>query len=113
MVLVGRGGVDSDVDPDRCWGLAPLSPSDAREMVQELRSFGALTARRGRPEADLDQLADLIARVSRLMATVPEVAEIDLNPVLARADSALAVDVRIRVRRAPAPQLLDHVRHLR
>jgi hypothetical protein len=47
------------------------------------------------------------------MAAVPEIAEIDLNPVLAQAEHALAVDVRIRVRHAPAPQLLDHVRHLR
>ena len=83
MVLVGRGGVDSDVDPDRCWGLAPLSPADAVEMLTELRSRAGFAARRGHPAVDLHRLADVVSRVSHLMATVPEVAEIDLNPVLA------------------------------
>jgi acyl-CoA synthetase (NDP forming) len=113
MVLVGRGGVDSDVDPDRCWGLAPLSTADALEMLTDLRSRAGLAARRGHPAADLDQLADVVSRVSHLMTTVPEVGEIDLNPVLAGPDAALAVDVRIRVRKPPVPSLRDHVRHLR
>jgi acyl-CoA synthetase (NDP forming)/L-amino acid N-acyltransferase YncA len=113
MVLVGRGGVDSDVDPDRCWGLAPLSTGDAVEMLTDLRSRAGFAARRGHPAVDLDRLADVVSRVSHLMATVPEIGEIDLNPVLAGAATALVVDVRIRVRRAPAPSLRDHVRHLR
>ncbi len=113
MVLVGRGGVDSDVDPDRCWGLAPLSPAEALEMLDDLRSRDGLAARRGHPAAHLDRLADVVSRISYLMAAVPEVAEIDLNPVLAGPDTALVVDVRIRVRQAPVASLRDHVRHLR
>jgi acyl-CoA synthetase (NDP forming) len=113
MVLVGRGGVDSDVDPDRCWGLAPLSTAEAIEMLTDLRSHAGLAARRGHAAADIDRLADVVSRVSYLMATVPEVGEIDLNPVLAGPDAALVVDVRIRVRKPPVPSLRDHVRHLR
>jgi hypothetical protein len=112
-VLVGRGGVDSDVDPDRCWGLAPMSTAEALEMLTDLRGHAGLAARRGHPAADLDRLADVVSRISYLMATVPEVGEIDLNPVLAGPDAALVVDVRIRVRNPPAPSLRDHVRHLR
>ena len=71
-----------------------------------------------RPVADrtgelLGRLADVIVRVSDLIAELPEITEIDLNPVLARPDASLAVDVRVRVRPAPEPVLLDHVRHLR
>jgi acyl-CoA synthetase (NDP forming)/RimJ/RimL family protein N-acetyltransferase len=113
LMLVGRGGVDSDVDPDRVWGLAPLTHTEAVDMVRSLRSASGLSARRGRRASDVTALAEVVRRVSRLMSVVAEVAEIDLNPVLAGPDAALVVDVRIRVRRPPPPSLLDHVRHLR
>jgi acyl-CoA synthetase (NDP forming) len=113
LIMLGRGGVSSDVDPDRTWAMAPVRRATAAEMITDLRSAAILRGHRGQPPADLDQLADVITRVSRLMVEVPEISEIDLNPVLARADDAVVVDVRVRVRRAPAPELLDHVRHLR
>jgi hypothetical protein len=113
LVLVGRGGVDSDVDPDRTWGLAPLTHAEAVEMVRDLRSASGLSARRGHRASDLTALAEVVRRISRLMTSVAEVAEIDLNPVLAGPDGAVVVDVRILLRRPPAPSLLDHVRHLR
>jgi acyl-CoA synthetase (NDP forming) len=113
LVMIGRGGVDSDVDPDRCWAMAPLDRATAEEMIGELRCYPSLGARRGRAAADVGRLADVAVRVSRLIAELPEITEIDLNPVLVRPDATLAVDVRVRVRLAPAPVLLDHVRHLR
>jgi acyl-CoA synthetase (NDP forming)/RimJ/RimL family protein N-acetyltransferase len=113
LVMIGRGGVDSDVDPDRCWAMAPLDRATAEQMIGELRCHPSLGARRGRAAADLARLADVAVRVSRLIAELPEITEIDLNPVLVRPDATLAVDVRVRVRPAPAPVLLDHVRHLR
>ncbi len=111
--MVGRGGVDSDVDPDRCWAMAPLDHATARQMIGQLRCLPSLGARRGRAAADLDRLADVAVRISQLVAELPEITEIDLNPVLARPDATLAVDVRVRIRPAPAPVLLDRVRHLR
>jgi acyl-CoA synthetase (NDP forming)/L-amino acid N-acyltransferase YncA len=113
LVMIGRGGVDSDVDPDRCWAMAPLDRATAEQMIRELRCYPSLGARRGRAAADVGRLADVAVRVSRLIAELPEITEIDLNPVLVRPDATLAVDVRVRVRMAPAPVLLDHVRHLR
>ncbi len=113
LVMAGRGGVDSDVDPDRSWCLALVDQATAETMLRDLRGFHGLEARRGHPAADLHRLADVLVRVSALMTAVPEIGEIDLNPVLARPDGPIAVDVRIRVRPAPEPELLDHVRHLR
>ena len=113
LVMVGRGGVDSDVDPDRGWAMAPLDQATAEQMIGELRCHPSLAARRGRAAADLNRLVDVVVRVSQLIAELPEITEIDLNPVLARPDATIAVDVRVRVRPAPAPVLLDHVRHLR
>jgi acyl-CoA synthetase (NDP forming) len=113
LVMIGRGGVDSDVDPDRCWAMAPLDRATAREMISDLRCYPSLEARRGHSAADLNRLADVAVRVSRLIAELPEITEIDLNPVLVRPEATLAVDVRVRVRPAPAPVLLEHVRHLR
>ncbi len=113
LVMVGRGGVDSDVDPDRSWCLGTVDHSTAETMLRDLRSFPGLQARRGHAAADVPALADVLVRISALMAAVPEIGEIDLNPVLARPEGPVVVDVRIRVRPAPEPQLLDHVRHLR
>lgn len=113
LILVGRGGVDSDVDPDRCWALAPLTHGQAVELVRDLRSAAGLAARRGHAASDLTALAEVVRRISALMAAVAEIAEIDLNPVLAGPGGAVVVDVRVRVCQPPAPSLLDHVRHLR
>jgi acyl-CoA synthetase (NDP forming) len=93
--------------------MAPLDRATAEQMIRELRCYPSLGARRGRAAADVGRLADVAVRVSRLIAELPEITEIDLNPVLVRPDATLAVDVRVRVRMAPAPVLLDHVRHLR
>jgi acyl-CoA synthetase (NDP forming)/RimJ/RimL family protein N-acetyltransferase len=113
LVMVGRGGVDSDVDPDRAWAMAPVDHDTARSMVDQLRCRPSLDARRGHPAADVAGLVDVVVRVSQLMASTPEISEIDLNPVLVQPDSVLAVDVRVRVCAAAEPDLLDHVRHLR
>ncbi|MFL6099411.1 MAG: GNAT family N-acetyltransferase [Actinomycetales bacterium] len=113
LILVGRGGVDSDVDPDRSWALAPLTHAQAVELVGDLRSASGLSARRGHAASDLTALAEVVRRISVLMTAVAEVAEIDLNPVLAGPAGAVVVDVRVRVSPPPPASLLDHVRHLR
>jgi hypothetical protein len=93
--------------------LAPLSHAQAVELVRDLRSAAGLAARRGHAASDLTALAEVVRRISALMAAVAEIAEIDLNPVLAGPGGAVVVDVRVRVCQPPAPSLLDHVRHLR
>jgi acyl-CoA synthetase (NDP forming) len=71
-------------------------------MIRSIRAAPLLSGHRGAPAADLATLSDALLRVSRLADDLPEVAELDLNPVIARPDGAFAVDARIRVTSQPA-----------
>ena len=77
--------------------LAPVSGEDALDMVGSIRTAEILRGVRGRPGVDIQGLADIIQAVSELVADFPEIAEVDLNPVLATQDGATAVDVRFIV----------------
>jgi hypothetical protein len=79
--------------------VAPLSDSDVEELIGETRAARLLAGHRGRPPADRAALTDILARVSRLSEDVPEIAEMDLNPVivLPAGQGCDIVDVRIRV----------------
>jgi acyl-CoA synthetase (NDP forming) len=83
--------------------LAPLTDLDAEELVSTGKAARLVAGFRGRPAADAKALADLLLRLSRLADDLPEVAELDLNPVMALPDRCVAVDARVRiVRQAPA-----------
>jgi len=97
LVVFGLGGVATDVLDDRTARLAPLTDADADELIRSIRSAPLLLGHRGQPAADLPALQDLLLRVSRLADDLPEAAELDLNPVIARPDGAPAVDARIRL----------------
>jgi acyl-CoA synthetase (NDP forming) len=97
LVIFGLGGVASELLADHSARLAPLTADDADELIGSIRSAPLLHGHRGAPAADLDALRDVLMRVSRLADDVPEIAELDLNPVIARPDGAIAVDARIRV----------------
>jgi acyl-CoA synthetase (NDP forming) len=84
------------------WRLAPLTDVDADELVHGGKAGKLVAGFRGAPPADAAALADLLLRLSRLGEDLPEVAELDLNPVLAFPEGCLAVDARIRLRR-PEP----------
>jgi len=101
LVVFGLGGVATEVLADHAARLAPLTEADADTLVNSVRSAPLLHGHRGAPAADLAALRDVLLRVSRLTEDLPEIAELDLNPVIARTDSAVAVDARIRV----APQV--------
>jgi len=77
--------------------LAPLSTTDAREMVGGIRGAAILAGIRGEPPADRDALVDAVRRVAQLAVDFPEIEEMDVNPLLAFANGAVAVDARIRV----------------
>ncbi len=103
LVVFGLGGVATEVLADHAARLAPLTEADADTLINSIRSAPLLHGHRGAPAADLAALRDVLLRVSRLTDDLPEITELDLNPVIARPDSAVAVDARIRV--APqAPQ---------
>jgi acyl-CoA synthetase (NDP forming) len=102
-VVFGLGGVDAVVLTDQAARLTPLTEADADTLLNSIRSAPLLRGHRGAPAADLTALRDILLRVSRLTDDLPEISELDLNPVIARPDTAVAVDARIRV--APqAPQ---------
>jgi acyl-CoA synthetase (NDP forming)/RimJ/RimL family protein N-acetyltransferase len=111
LVVFGLGGVATDVLGDHTARLAPLTDVDAEQLIRGARAAPLLFGHRGAPAVDTAALADLLLRVSRLADDLPEVAELDLNPVIARADGAHAVDTRIRV--APATPRDPFLRQLR
>ena len=100
LVVFGLGGVATEVLADHAARLTPLTEADADMLIGSIRSAALLRGHHGVPAADVAALRDVLLRVSRLSDDLPEIAELDLNPVIARPDSAVAVDARIRV----APQ---------
>ena len=101
LVVFGLGGVATEVLADHAARLAPLTEADADTLINSIRSAPLLHGHRGAPAADLTALRDVLLRVSRLTDDLPEITELDLNPVIARPDSAITVHARIRI----APQV--------
>jgi acyl-CoA synthetase (NDP forming)/GNAT superfamily N-acetyltransferase len=97
VVVFGLGGVATDVLGDHAARLAPLTDADADDLIHSIRAAPALFGQNGQPGADIDTLRGTLLRVSRLASDLPQVGELDLNPVIARPDGAIAVDARIRV----------------
>jgi acyl-CoA synthetase (NDP forming)/GNAT superfamily N-acetyltransferase len=111
LVVFGLGGVATDVLGDRIARLTPLTDVDAADMISGIRGAPLLFGHRGTPPVDTGSLADLLLRVSKLADDVPGIAELDLNPVIARPDGARPVDARIRVVPAePADPFLRRMR---
>ena len=100
LVLFGLSGADGDVLADRAARLAPLTGSDADDLIRSARAAPLLLGRRGVPAADLASLKDILLRVSRMADDLPQIAELELSPVIARPDGAQAVDGRIRIQAA-------------
>jgi acyl-CoA synthetase (NDP forming)/RimJ/RimL family protein N-acetyltransferase len=111
LVVFGLGGVATEVLDDRAARLAPLTDTDAVQMISGIRAAPLLLGHRGSSPVDTAALSDLLLRVSRLADDLPEVAELDLNPVIARPDGVHVVDVRIRI--APAEPRDPFLRQLR
>lgn len=99
-VMVGLGGIFTEVLKDVAFRVHPLSEVEALAMLKELKAYPLLAGARGGEAVDLKALAALVAAVAKLMNDCPEVAELDLNPVLAYPDKILPVDARISVVKA-------------
>ncbi len=98
LVVFGLGGVATEVLADHAARLTPLTDTDADHLIHSIRSAPLLLGHRGSPGADLGALRDLLLRVSQLADDLPEVTELDLNPVIARPDGTFVADARIEVR---------------
>ncbi|MGH7695785.1 MAG: acetate--CoA ligase family protein, partial [Gemmatimonadaceae bacterium] len=97
LVACGAGGVLVELIKDVSVRLAPLSTRDAEEMLRELKSYPLLTGYRGAAAGDVSALVDAILRVSMLVENIPQIAELDLNPILVHERGVTVVDARIRV----------------
>jgi len=106
LVAFGPGGVLAELIGAAGLRLAPLTRAEAEELVLEGKAGRLVRGFRGAAASDAGALADLVMRLSRLADDIPELAELDLNPVLARPDGCCAVDARVRVRVAPARRSL-------
>jgi len=95
VLMFGLGGVFVEVLKDVAFRIVPLEPRDAAQMVREIKALPVLQGARGAQPADLAAIEAMLLQVSRFMADHPEVAELDLNPVFAYAEGAVAVDARI------------------
>ena len=93
VVVFGLGGIGTNMFADHAARLAPLTDVDADDLIRSIRAARALLEH----EVDIAALRDVLLRTSRLADDLPQVAELDLNPVIVRREGAVAVDARIRV----------------
>ena len=100
VLACGAGGTQAELLKDVAVRVCPLSPEEGMEMISSLAIFPLLEGYRGAPAADLGALEGLLLRVGAMVDAHQEIVELDLNPVVASSDGAVAVDARIRVRSA-------------
>ncbi|CAO0822027.1 acetate---CoA ligase (ADP-forming) [Desulfarculales bacterium] len=103
LVLLGLGGVTAEVLKDVRLGLAPLADGDAGAMLDGLKGAALLKGFRGRPAVNRPALISVVTQVSNLISRLPQLEELDINPLLVGPGGALAVDARVRVR-PPKPR---------
>jgi len=97
LVLCGMGGIFIEVLKDISSGLAPLSRNEALQMIRNLKSYKIIQGVRGKEGINEALFAEIIFRLSALVTAAPEIIEMDLNPLLGKVDSVVAVDARIRI----------------
>jgi acyl-CoA synthetase (NDP forming) len=104
LVACGAGGTSAELLRDVAVRLTPLSDLDASEMLRSLKMFPLLEGYRGLPPSDVAAVEELLLRVSALVEAHPEIAEMDLNPVLALPDGPLVIDARLRLEPTMTPE---------
>jgi acyl-CoA synthetase (NDP forming) len=95
VIMFGLGGVFVEVLKDVSFRLIPISRRDVAEMLDEIKGKAVLNGYRGQEPAGREALVDLLMKVSGLVDSTPAIKELDLNPVFAYKDTAIAVDARI------------------
>jgi acyl-CoA synthetase (NDP forming) len=95
VVLVGLGGLYTEILNDAAVSLAPVETAEAERLLLSLQAAPLLRGARGRPPVDTEAAAEAIVRVSRVAAAHPEIAELEVNPLLVTANGALALDARL------------------
>jgi len=105
VIVFGMGGFMTEALQDRAIGLPPLNRLLAHRLMEDTRIYRLLKGFRGRPPANMELLEEILICLSQLVTDFPQIAELDMNPVIVQGDSALAVDARVVVRKnaVPAP----------
>jgi acetyl coenzyme A synthetase (ADP forming)-like protein len=101
LIAFGLGGIYVEVLADVCFRVTPLTDRDAAEMIQAIRGYRLLQGYRGHPPADTEAIQEILLRLSRLVEEIPEITEVDLNPIFALppGQGCRIADARIQVRR--------------
>lgn len=97
VILFGQGGTAVEVIRDRAIALPPLNDTLALELISRTRIAKLLAGYRGHPAADIQAISTVLSRVSQLLMDIPEIAELDINPLLADQSGVLALDARIKL----------------
>ena len=95
VIMFGLGGVLVEILKDVSFRIVPVTTTDAGEMIREIKGYPVLAGFRGQKPASVPALEQLIVKVSRFIEDNPQVRELDLNPVFAYEDKAVAVDARL------------------
>jgi acyl-CoA synthetase (NDP forming) len=100
LIAFGLGEIHVEILGDVRFRITPLTDRDAAEMIRGIKGYRLLDAYRGQPPADLEALEETLLRISRLVEEIPEISELDLNPIFALppGQGCRIVDARIRVR---------------
>jgi hypothetical protein len=96
--MVAAGGVATDVLDDRVFLMPPISRQDAARAIRSLRAWPLLNGFRGAPRADVESLERMLVNLGELATDVPQLSELDLNPVMCRPERALVVDAKVGLR---------------
>jgi acetyltransferase len=97
LILAGMGGIFIEVLKDVSNALSPVSKEEATKMITSLKSYKMIEGVRGQEGVNQEIFADIICRLSALLEAAPEIKEMDLNPLLGKADQVIAVDARVRI----------------
>ena len=101
VLMFGLGGIWVEVLKDVSFRIVPLTKKDAREMIRDIKGYALLKGYRGKEPVDISSLEDMLLKVSDFVEQNPEIREIDLNPIFAYSNGALAVDARVILEDSP------------
>ncbi|PLW75156.1 GNAT family N-acetyltransferase [Cohaesibacter celericrescens] len=102
IMVFGRGGTAVEVIRDKALALPPLDMLSARDMIEKTRVNRRLEGYRDTPASNKEAIAEILVKISQMVADFPELQELDFNPLLAHADGNMIADARVRI--APTPQ---------
>ncbi len=98
MLTVGLGGIATEIHRDLATALAPIGRDGARALLRRLRSWPLLAGYRGAPVLDVEAAVDAVVRVGAALTARPDLAELEINPLIVGREGAVAVDVLVRTR---------------